>query len=171
MSHDFRSVDPKSLTDNAFSLVGDECFLLTAGNQERWNTMTAGWGGLGVLWRKNVVFTYVRPQRFTYEFMNDADLFTCSFFDPSLKRVLDYCGSHSGREGNKANACGITPMFSERGGISFKEARLVFECRTLYRQDLAPELFLDTKLREQIYPQKDYHRLYVGEILEALMTT
>ena len=163
------AVDLKSLSFNPFTLLRDDTFLLTAGTPDHYNTMTAGWGGLGVLWQKPVAMVYVRPQRHTYGFINESATFSCSFFLPEHKKALAYCGSHSGRDVDKAKEAGLTALAHETGGLYFAEANLVFLCRKLYEQDLDPACFKDTALREQIYPTCDYHRLYVGEIVATLV--
>ena len=94
----FQSIDPKQLQENVFSLIGDQWTLITAGTPDHCNTMTASWGGLGVLWRKPVATIYVRPQRYTYTFLEENPYFTLSFFGPQWKKQLAYCGAVSGRE-------------------------------------------------------------------------
>ncbi len=96
-------VDVKSLKLNPFTAIGEDWLLLTAGNKDNANTMTASWGGMGVLWGKNVVTVYVRPQRFTYQFMENSDYFTVAFFDESWRGALKLCGSKSGREVDKVD--------------------------------------------------------------------
>ena len=102
-----KRIDPKEIGQNVFSLIGDQWMLITAGTAERCNTMTASWGGLGVLWRKPVATIYVRPQRYTYTFLEKNPYFTLSFFGPQWKKQLAYCGAVSGREEDKFAACGF----------------------------------------------------------------
>lgn len=132
--------------------------------------MTASWGGLGILWHKNICSIFIRPQRYTYEFIEMSDTFTLSFFDNNHRDVLKYCGSHSGREVDKVAETGITPVFSEDGGVYFQEAKLVLECRKLYYQDIIPGNFLDESINEN-YPKEDYHRMYFGEIIGCYQST
>ena len=99
-------------------------------------------GGLGVLWDKHVAFCFVRPSRYTFEFMEDNRSFSLSFFSEDYRRVLEYCGSHSGRHVNKIERSGITPVEGSIGDVYFDEARLVIECRKLYAQDIDPSAFL-----------------------------
>ena len=160
----FTEVKPKEINENTFSLISKDWFLLTAGNRDSFNTMTAAWGGLGVLWHRNVCTVYVRPQRYTFEFMEKEDVFTVSFFNTAFRDVLKYCGSHSGRDIDKVAETGITPVFSEQGGIYFNEAKLVIECKKIYCQDMDPGAFLDSSIMDN-YPAKDYHRIYIGEII------
>ena len=159
-------IDPKHLEGNVFSMIGDQWALLTAGSPEHFNTMTVSWGGLGVLWGKNVATVYVRPQRYTREFMEQYDRFTLSFYGPEWKKALALCGSKSGRDVDKVKECGFTPA-NENGAPYFEEADLVLCCKKLYWQDMDPTHFLSEEI-EKNYPDKDYHRIYIGEIEAAL---
>ncbi len=167
---DFKKIKPKEIEENAFKLIGSDWMLITAGSEKKFNTMTASWGGLGILWHKNICSIFIRPQRYTYEFIEMSDTFTLSFFDNNHRDVLKYCGSHSGREVDKVAETGITPVFSEDGGVYFQEAKLVLECRKLYYQDIIPGNFLDESINEN-YPKEDYHRMYFGEIIGCYQST
>jgi flavin reductase (DIM6/NTAB) family NADH-FMN oxidoreductase RutF len=164
---DFRTIDPTQLKDNPFKLVGTDWMLITAGTAEAFNTMTGAWGGMGVLWQKHVCFCFVRPVRHTYGYMESSDFFSLSFFDERHRDALAYCGSHSGRDVDKIKETGLTPLWSDKG-IYFAEANLVFLCRKVYYHDLDPTHFLYPSTDSTHYPQKDYHRLYVGEIASCL---
>ena len=157
----------KDLDKNVFSLIGDQWMLLTAGTPERCNTMTASWGGLGVLWGINVAACYIRPQRYTYEFVERSGFFTLSFFGEEYRKALTLCGSKSGRDIDKIKECGLTVSASAGNAPYFQEAELVLVCRKLYWQDIDPAHFLDPDLDGRWYPEKDYHRMYIGEIVEV----
>ena len=160
-------IDPKTIQDNVFSTIGSDWLLITAGTKERCNTMTASWGGLGVLWGRNVATVYIRPQRYTYDFVEQSDCFTISVFDESWRDALNLCGTKSGRDVDKIKECGFTVVEGEGGAPYFEQARLVLVCRKLYWQDMDPDHFLDPEIDSRFYAQKDYHRVYVGEIVEA----
>jgi flavin reductase (DIM6/NTAB) family NADH-FMN oxidoreductase RutF len=162
----FKEVKPESLTDNPFTLIGKDWMLITAGIPGSFNTMTASWGGLGVLWERKVACCFVRPTRYTYEFMERSQNFTLSFFEERLRKILSFCGSHSGRDTDKIKGSGLTPV-NDGGYMYFSEARLVLFCRKIYFQDISPDCFLDPKI-DEMYPQRDYHRMYVGEIEKCL---
>ena len=162
-----RELDPKTLNENVFALFDDRWALITAGTPASYNTMTASWGGLGVLWNKHVATIYVRPQRYTYEFLEKNDWFTLSFLPEDLREVLAYCGSASGRDGDKFAACGIHPAFSDQGAPYVQEADLVLVCRKRYWNDLDPAHMDAPAL--QNYEEHDYHRMYIGEIVQVLM--
>ncbi|MEK6744749.1 MAG: flavin reductase [Nitrospirota bacterium] len=131
------------------------------------NTMTASWGGLGVLWERKVATCFIRPTRYTFDFAERSAYFTLTFFEERYRTALTYCGTHSGRDTDKVREAGLTPV-KEDGIIYFSEARLVLACRKIYSQDIDPGRFLDPKIND-MYPQKDYHRMYIGEIVKCLV--
>lgn len=160
----FQSCTPESLNENPFRLIGKDWMLITAGTPDHHNTMTASWGGVGVLWNKNVCFCFVRPQRHTLGFLEENERFTLSFFPEDCRDALTYCGRHSGRDVDKAKETGLIPCSVEEGTTTFEQARLVLVCKKLYLQDMTPESFLDPALVKQHYPQSDFHKVFVAEI-------
>lgn len=162
---EFQKIFPKEFGENPFSLIGDDWTLLCAGDSlNHYNMMTASWGSVGVLWNKPVVTVYVRPQRYTFEFMESSEFFTLSFFTEEYRKALSFCGSKSGREYNKAKECSLSPVLKD-GGVGFSEARLLLVCKKLYFNDILPEHFYDTEIDSKNYPNHDYHRMYIGEII------
>ena len=166
MEAGFQGVDPEAVQDNIFRLIGKDWMLITAGTRGSFNTMTASWGGVGVLWDKKVCFTFVRPTRYTFEFLEKSEFYTLSFLKEQYRDILMYCGTKSGRDVNKVTETSLTPVFGENT-VFFAEARLVMECRKIYVEDIKPGNFLDQAVNEY-YPKKDYHRIYVGEIIRCL---
>ncbi len=160
----FQPCTLEALNENPFRIIGKDWMLITAGTPEHHNTMTASWGGVGVLWNKNVCFCFVRPQRHTLKFLEENDRFTLSFFADEYREALTFCGRHSGRDVDKAKETGLTPCSTEEGTSTFEQARLVLVCRKLYLQDMTPESFLDPALVAQHYPQNDFHKVFVAEI-------
>jgi flavin reductase (DIM6/NTAB) family NADH-FMN oxidoreductase RutF len=167
MTAGFKEISVYDITDNPFKLIADDWMLITAGNLQKFNTMTASWGTLGELWNKKVAFCFVRPTRYTYEFMENADTFTLTFLDEKYREALDYCGSHSGRQVDKIAKTGLTPVEWDGKAVYFQQARLVLICKKIYAQEIDPKLFLDPAIDDN-YPKKDYHRMYVGEIIRCL---
>lgn len=167
MEKTFSPLDVKQLNENIFTLLDDEWMLVTAGRKEHFNTMTASWGGFGILWNRPVAFVFIRPQRYTFEFTEKQDQFTLSFLKSEHKDVLSYCGSHSGRDVDKVKETGISPFTTPGGNISFLQSRLILECRKLFRNDFLPGHFTDGGIIEKYYPEKDFHRMYIGEIISA----
>ena len=165
----FHETDVRSLPLNPVTRIGEDWMLVTAGDAAGgYNTMTASWGHLGFLWNRPTAVAYVRPQRYTKEFVDRESLYTLSFFPDGVRKALSYLGSHSGRDGDKVAAAGLHPVFAE-GYTYFEEANLVLVCRKLYRAPILPEGFLDAGLCEEVYPKRDFHDLYVGEIIRTLV--
>lgn len=158
-----QKIDPYKIDESVFRLLDKDWMLITAGRASHFNTMTASWGGFGIIWNQPVAFIFVRPQRFTFQFLEQYDWFTLCFFGKGYKKILNYCGTRSGKDTDKIAKTGLQPIETEKGNILFTDARLVFECRKLYFQDLQPGHFLDPEI-ESNYPGKDYHRMYFGKI-------
>jgi flavin reductase (DIM6/NTAB) family NADH-FMN oxidoreductase RutF len=163
---ELQKIEPEEIIQNPFKLIDEDWFLLTAGDMGAFNTMTASWGGVGILWNKAVVFCFVRPQRYTYKFMESNKLFTMSFFDEKYRDALNLCGKISGRQTDKMKATGLKPFESPDGAIFFEQAHLMLECRKLYFSDIIPDNFIVDGIKAN-YPKKDYHRMYIGEIVSC----
>ena len=151
--------------ENVFQLISKDWILITAGTPERYNAMTASWGGLGHIWSRDVAYVFVRPTRYTYQFMEQYDRFTLSFFDKEYKKALSFCGTKSGREVDKFAATGLTP--SRTAPVYPEQARLVLFCRKIYVSDITPAGMIDKTLDD--FYQNDYHRMYIGEIERCLV--
>jgi flavin reductase (DIM6/NTAB) family NADH-FMN oxidoreductase RutF len=158
-----KQISPYELTENVFRLIDKDWMLVTAGTKDHFNTMTASWGGMGILWNKPIAIIFIRPTRYTYEFTELSDSFTLCFFDKKHRKALNYCGSHSGREVDKIKETGLITQVTEPGNVYFRQARLIIECRKIYFQDLDPDHFLDPATSSN-YPLRDYHRMYFGRI-------
>lgn len=159
-----KKINIKDLKENAISLFDDKWCLITAGTKESYNTMTASWGAMGELWNKDACFIFIRPQRYTLEFTEREEYFTLSFFGEEYKKALAFCGRNSGRDCDKAKETGLTPMEID-GSMSFEESSIVIVCRKLFYQDINPDGFIDEAIDKACYPEKDYHRMYVGEVI------
>ena len=165
---DFKKIDPKQISENPIRLFADDWALITSGDEPAYNTMTASWGGLGVLWGKNVATCYIRPQRYTKKFVDANDTFTLSFYGPEHKQALSICGSKSGRDCDKVKEAGLTPYFVD-GTAAFEEADMVFVCKKLYEDEIRPENLIAKENDEKWYPEKDYHTVYIAEITKVLV--
>ena len=163
----FEQVDITAVSDNFFERIGSQWTLITAGTKDKFNTMTASWGGTGVLWNKNVVFTFIRDSRYTLGFVDDSTHYTLSFFGGEYMKELAFCGRNSGRDIDKAAATGLIPVF-DREAPYFEQADLVFVCKKLYKQRIRPECFIDTEALDKWYADSDWHEVFVGEIVSVL---
>lgn len=168
-----KEINVYDLSFNPMGMVGHEWMLITAGNEQAgYNTMTASWGHLGSIWGRKghgnlpTAVIYVRPQRYTKAFVDREELFTLTVFGPEYREALGYLGSHSGRDGDKVAAAGLTPVFID-GTTGFAQARLTLVCRKLYHAPLKEGGFVDQEILDVNYPQRDLHELYVGEIIKA----
>ena len=164
----FNKIDPKQLDLNPFSAIGDKWMLVTAGDSNKANTMTASWGGAGVLWNKNVVTCYIRPQRFTRELIDANENFSVSFLPEEFRKQLVYCGRVSGRDEDKITGSGLT-LLNDYAAPCFEEADTVLICKKIYVGELKPQGIVYPEHDEANYPAKDYHIVYIGEITEALV--
>lgn len=164
----FKEIKIEDLKFNPFTKIGKEWMLVTAGNEEKHNTMTAAWGGVGFLWNKNVATAYIRPQRYTKQFVDDNERFTLSFYDASYKDALSLLGTKSGRDCEKEKEAEVTPYYVD-GTTAFEEAELILVCKKLYHQEMSGEFFDDKDTDEKCYPLKDYHIMYIGEIEKVLV--
>ncbi|MBR5553080.1 MAG: flavin reductase family protein [Clostridia bacterium] len=161
---------PEELDFNAFNKIGKEWMLISAYSEnahpdKKYNTMTASWGGVGVLWNKNVFFCFVRPQRFTKKFIDDSDTVTLSFFGEEYKPALTKCGRTSGKDTDKIAEAGLTAVIQD-GSVFFEQAKLTVVGKKLFAQYMDENSFIDKSLIGTCYPDKDYHMVYVCEIKE-----
>lgn len=163
----FKEVDVVTIDENFIRAIGSEWMLVTAGNRERCNTMTASWGMAGEMWGRHAAMAVIRPQRYTYEFVEREERLTLSFFDPVYRKALAYCGSHSGRDEAKIANAGLSAVYTDDGVPALGEARLVLQCRKMYVDRMRPERFLDRKLIDRWYEADDFHWIYIVEIEHA----
>ncbi len=160
-----KEINIREIKKSAVELISDEWGLVTAGDKEKFNTMTVSWGAIGEIWGKDAAFIFIRPQRYTYEFIENNDIFTISFYGEEFRDALRICGSKSGRDINKAEVCGLTPVFTD-GGVTFEQAEYTVVCRKMASQFIDPAGFEDASI-ENNYANNDYHKVYIGEIIKV----
>ncbi|MBQ5677292.1 MAG: flavin reductase family protein [Clostridia bacterium] len=162
-----KEINIRELKDNFVKMISNDWALLTAGKSDDFNTMTVSWGGIGELWNKDVCFVFVRPQRYTYEFMEKNDYFSLSFFGGEYKKELGVCGSKSGRDIDKMAETGFIPVdLGEATG--FEQAKVNVVLKKLAYQDIKPDGFVDESIMNN-YANNDFHRVYVGEIVKVVL--
>jgi flavin reductase (DIM6/NTAB) family NADH-FMN oxidoreductase RutF len=166
--NNFVELPVTQLEGNPFHMIGDEWMLITAEKEGKVNTMTASWGGLGIMWGKNAAFIAIRPQRYTREFIDFADTLSLSFYDNSFRKVLGYLGSASGRNEDKIAKSGLT-VAHEEGIPYFTEAKTVILSKKLFAQQFGEDNIFEKDILDSCYPDKDYHILYISEILKVLV--
>ncbi len=154
------------LDENVLQIFNSDWALVTAGDKNKFNAMTIGWGGLGTLWSKPVATVYVKPCRYTHEFLERSEYFTVSFYDGKYKKVLGLLGTKSGRDCDKVAESGLTPRFLPNG-VTFDEAYVTLVCRKIYRQDMdlnaIPQFAVD-----RYYLNEAPHTMYVGEVTQVI---
>lgn len=164
----FNEISAEQLRENTFELIGKKWMLVTAGNEEKVNTMTASWGGLGVMWGKNVAFIVIRPTRYTKEFIDREETLSLSFYGDEYKKMLSYLGTVSGRDEDKISKSELTVDYMD-GTPYFQEASLVLKTKKLYAQPFDEKCILDSEIDGKWYPLKDYHTMYICEIEKVLI--
>ena len=166
--HTFQPYPMDLLEMNPFTKIGKEWALVSAGNKSKYNTMTVSWGGVGVLWGKNVVYIFIRDSRYTKEFIDNGEFFSMSFFDEKYRDALSYCGKESGRNvDDKFKGAGLTPAF--RHNIPYPdEANLVLLCRKMTAAPITEDTFVDTQIMSTCYSDNNIHVIYLVDIIEAV---
>ena len=167
-----KEISVKDLSLNPMTMIADTWMLITAGNEKNgYNTMTASWGHLGSIWGHNSglpsAVVYVRPQRYTKQFIDREDYFTLSVMGNQYKKQLAYLGSHSGKEEDKLSVVGFKPLFID-GTTAISGAEMVLVCRKLYAAPVKEEFFTDKTIVEEHYPERDFHTMYIGEVVDLL---
>lgn len=152
---------------DSFSIFNDVWAILTAGNKEDgYNAMTISWGGLGTLWSKPVATVYVKPIRYTHQFMEKSDYFTISFFSEEHRNALMLMGMKSGRDTDKVKEAGLTAVFLENS-VMFKEAKTTLLCRKIYRQELDVSCMPEDVVKS-FYTAEAAHTMYIGEVVDII---
>ena len=161
-----KELNIRDIKENLVRMIADDWALVSASDGEKWNIMTISWGGVGELWGKDVVFAFIRPQRYTKGFMDKSDYFTVSFFDEQYKDALKICGTKSGRDCDKLSLAGLSAEYDGEA-VYPAQARVVIKCRKIAVQQMDNAGFLDESI-ESNYKAGDYHFIYIGEIEKVL---
>lgn len=163
----FKEISARDIKENLITAIADESMLITAGDSEKYNMMTASWGFTGEIWHSDSVIALIRPQRYTMEFINSHDKFTLSFYGDN-KEIHKVCGFRSGRDCDKTALTGLKPVFDD-DAVYFEQARLVLVCKKQYVQRMDAACFTDREADEKWYPKKDYHYMVIGKIEKVLV--
>ena len=161
-----KKIDASTLTFNPFENLSKQWALVGAGSMDKFNMMTVSWGAVGVIWGKPSVTAYIRQTRYTKEFVDSSDTFTLTFLKDGNRDALNVLGSKSGRDMDKMKDSGLTPIEVD-GEVMFEEAELVLVCRKSFAQIMPPEAFTDASILDRCYADKNYHTIYIGEIVAA----
>lgn len=171
-SGEFEEFDvTKEWNENPFDFFKGQGLLLAVGDKENNNAMTIGWGSLGNVWSQigpATVTVYVAEGRYTYEFMEKYDYFTVMAFDKEDARILGYMGTHSGRDGDKAAHLGLHTLYTENGTPYYAEAKMVLECKTIYKAPFEKEGMSEEVKKFYEGFDAGVHHLYIGNVVKAL---
>ncbi|GAB6012124.1 flavin reductase [Viscerimonas tarda] len=166
----FKPISPEKLGDdyNVFTLVGKDFFAITAGKEDRYNSMIGSGGGLGLLFRKPTAWCISRNDRYTLELIKKEQSYTLSFFPDEYKKKMLFLGSKSGRDSEKMNEVELTSIQTPSGNLSFEEAKLIIECKLM--QITTPDLddFYSQEVKDSISEANEdagtYRQFVFGEI-------
>lgn len=161
----YKSIAPDKIPGNIYKMLSENWMLITAGNDNGFNMMTASWGGLGHLYNKPVAFCFINPTRHTIRYMETNDTYTLSFYTETYREALNYCGSHSGRNEDKVQGSGLTPITTPSGSKAFSEAWMIIECRKMVEQPFSADALRYPEVKAKW--GKDLHKMFVGEILRV----
>lgn len=163
----FKKFERENVKDNIFDYYDNTWFLISAGTSDDFNMMTAGWGGMGIMWAQPVFYVVVRKSRYTLEFMEKYDTFTCSYYDNKYKEALTICGSQSGRDIDKAKEAGLSVVqIPNRDAVTFAEANQTFVCKKILSKELDEQCYIDKEIYKECYSDDDTHILFIGIIEE-----
>lgn len=164
MQHQLKKQSIDEFTCNPVNQFDKKWALVTAGDASGVNTMTISWGAVGELWGKSVTFTFIRPQRYTKQFIDRQQTYSVCFFDEAYREELSYLGRVSGKDEDKIRNSGLTVAFVD-GTPYFEQAQTVLICKKLYSQKLEKAAFLAPEIPQKVYAGDDYHTMYISEIL------
>jgi flavin reductase (DIM6/NTAB) family NADH-FMN oxidoreductase RutF len=164
----FNEISPEDISDNVFTLMGKDFSVITAGNKEQYNSMVGSGGGMGFVFKKPGIWSIFQQSRYTLELILREQTYTISYFPDEYKKQLMFLGSKTGRGNNKMKEVELTSVKTPSGNITFKEARLIFECKLV--QVTTPDFndFYAQEAKEwinEMYKDPNEIRKYVfGEI-------
>lgn len=166
----YLEISPEEFNCSPIKLIGKDWLLITVADKEKpsgANAMTASWGGVGVLWGLPVATIYVRPQRYTCSLVENENKLSLCFPGEEYKKAMGYCGSHSGRDGDKIAECGLS--VEEIDGVpAISGSQVIMICEKLYTDNLKKDNFVDERPLSY-YENNDFHRIYMLEIKKILV--
>ena len=162
----YKRIDADRIPGNIIKQLSENWSLITAGDDNKFNMMTASWGGLGFLYNKPVAFCFINPARYTYQLMENGDTYTISFYTETYRDALQYCGSNSGKDADKVKGSGLTPITTPMGSKAFSEAWMIIECKKMVSQNISQKGMADETLKKN-WEGKPTHMMYIGEIVNV----
>lgn len=165
--NEFTKIAPEQIEGNFIKDLGENWMLVTAGTLASYNTMTASWGGIGIVWQRPVTFITIRNTRYTYTFLQANDIYTLTFFGGAEKEAMGILGSRSGRDGDKVALTDLTPVETPLGSVSFRQATMVIECRKIFENALDPKSIFVDEIAADYMKNDERHILFFGEIVNV----
>ncbi|HEX3019203.1 MAG TPA: flavin reductase family protein [Chitinispirillaceae bacterium] len=162
------NVDYMAVADKAMAQIRKGAFL-TVQSGDALNVMTIGWASIGFLWGRPMFTIMVRNSRYTYRIIEKSSEFTVSIPMTDMAKQLEYCGINSGKSQDKFKECALeifpgqkvrTPVLSIPG--------IHFECKIIYKSAINSDDLIDSY--KNLYPKRDYHTIYYGEIAYCYST-
>ena len=164
----FKQISPEDISDNVFKLVGKDFFAVTAGKEEQYNSMIGSGGGLGMLFKKPTTWCLIRADRYTLEMIQKEQTYTMSYFPAAYKKQMLFLGCKSGRDSEKMKEVELISVQTPSGDVTFKEARLIFECRLTQITTPDPNDFYSQEAKDYINEAykdaHEYRKFVFGEI-------
>lgn len=140
--------------------------LVASGTTDNYNVMTVNWGGIGFLWNKPVIFIFIRPERYTYEFIEKYDYFSLSFLKDDFSKVHEICGMKSGRYINKAKEADLKPIITQNDCILFEQSKISVECKKIYSHQMSQSNYENNEFHSMIKAKGSDHKMYIAEIVD-----
>jgi flavin reductase (DIM6/NTAB) family NADH-FMN oxidoreductase RutF len=164
----FGPIEAKDIPGDVFTHVGTDYTIITAGDPEHYNSMVASWGGWGILFNRPSTWCFLRSSRYTLELIRKEQAYTMTYFDEAYKEDILLFGSKSGRDTDKMKESKLTSVQTPAGNTTYKEARLILECKLIEVTTVSPGDFYTEEGRQFITDAhaetNDYHKIVFGEI-------
>lgn len=161
----YKQITPDKIPGNVYKMLSENWMLISAGDNNKFNMMTASWGGLGHLYNKPVAFCFINPTRYTYQLMENKDTYTLCFFTEAYRDALNYCGTHSGKNEDKVQGSGLTPILTPSNSVAYTEAWMIIECKKLVAQQFTPEAIYSPEAKNKW--GENLHKMFIGEIINV----
>lgn len=161
----YKEISPDKIPGNIYKMLSEDWMLVSAGDNAKFNMMTASWGGLGHLYNKPVAFCFINPTRYTYQLLENKDTYTLCFFTEAYRDALNYCGTHSGKNEDKVQGSGLTPILTPSRSVAYSEAWMIIECKKLVAQQFTPEAIYNSEAKTKW--GENLHKMFIGEIIHV----
>ena len=171
----FKQIFPEEISDNVFKLAGKDFYLITAGKENHYNSMVGSGGGFGMMFMKPATWCFLRADRYTLEIIEKEQTYTLSYFPNEYREQMLFFGKKSGRNSEKMKETELTKIQTSSGNISFKEAKLIIECKLTALTIGHPDDYCTQEAKDYIneaYKEANvYRKMVFGEISHVWVKT